>query len=132
LSWRHRHCFPGRRKIHVAVGSDVADPAHAVDVKYDEVRSAGGGDGGRRVNFKLRAGSRKGFADKSTHLALDQIEHHTTHALVGIVNMFGNLDAAVLADGQDAVVIQESLRAGLLVRLDHILEQHSILGLDRD
>jgi hypothetical protein len=116
----------------MAVGSDVADPTHAVDVKDDEVRSACGGDGGRRVNFKLGAGSRKGFADKSTHLALDQIEHHTTHALIGIINMFGDFDSAMLADGQYAVVIQESLRAGLFVRLDYVLEQHSILELDRD
>ena len=116
----------------MAMGSDIADPAHAVDVKYDEVRSAGGGHSGRRMNFELGTGSRKGFADKSAHLALDQIEHHATDTLVGIVNMFGDFDPAMFADGQDAVVIQERLRARLFVRLDHVLEQHSILLLDRD
>lgn len=116
----------------MAMGSDVADPAHTVDVKDDEVCSAGGGHSGRRMNFKLGAGSRKGFADKSTHLALDQIEHHAADTLVGIVNMFGDFDPAMLANGQDAVVVQKRLRARLLVRLDHVLEQHSILELDRN
>ncbi len=44
--------------------------------------------------------------------------------------MLGNLDAAVLADGQDAVVIQQRLAARFLVRLDHILKEHPILNLD--
>jgi len=44
--------------------------------------------------------------------------------------MLGNLDAAVFADGQDAVVIQQRLAARFLVRLDHILKEHPILNLD--
>ncbi len=116
----------------MAMGSDVADPAHAVDVKHDEVGSAGGGHGGRRMDFEFGARSCKSLADKGAHLALDQIEHHAAHAFIGVVYMLGNFHPAVLADGQDAVVVQEGLRAGFLISLDHILKQHAILKLDRD
>ena len=46
--------------------------------------------------------------------------------------MLGNFNPAVFADGQDAVIIQESLRAGLFIRLDHVLEQHPFLNLGRN
>ena len=114
------------------VRTDIGDSAHAVDVEHDEVGSAGGGDGGRRVDFEFGAGSSKGLADQGAHLALDQVDHYAAQALVGIVNMLGDLDTAVLADGQDTVVIQERLAARLLVRFDHIFEEHPVLDLCRD
>jgi len=46
--------------------------------------------------------------------------------------MLGDFDAGVLADGQDAVVIQQRLGAGLLVRFDDILEQHAVLDFYRN
>ena len=112
--------------------TDIGDTTHAVDVKHDEVGSAGGGHGGRRMNFEFGAGSGKSLADKGANLALDQVDHHTAQTLVGVVNVFGDLDAAMLADGQDAVVIQERFAARLLVRLDYILEKHPVLDLCRD
>ncbi|MGH7260231.1 MAG: hypothetical protein ACREI9_06075 [Nitrospiraceae bacterium] len=46
--------------------------------------------------------------------------------------MLGNLDAAVLSDSQNAVVIQQGFRAGLFLRFDDIFEQHPVLELDRN
>jgi hypothetical protein len=116
----------------VTVRADIGNSADAVDVKYDKVGSAGGGHGGRRVDFELGAGSGKGLSDKGAHLALDQIEHHAAQTLVGVVNMLGDLDAAMFADGQDAVVVQQRLAARLLVGFDDILEEHSALNLGRN
>jgi hypothetical protein len=127
MARRNGHRFPAGRKVHVAVRADIGDPAHSVDVKHDKIGSTGGGDRSRRVNFKLGTGSREGLAHQRAHLALDQIEHHAAHAFVGIVDMLRDLDAAVLADRQDAVVVQQRLGAGFLVRFDDILEQHAFL-----
>jgi hypothetical protein len=84
------------------------------------------------MDFELGTGPREDFADKRAHLSLDQVQHDAAHAFVGIVNMFGDLDSAVLANGQDAVIVQQGLGAGLLVRLDDVLEQHPVLNLGRD
>jgi hypothetical protein len=116
----------------MTMGADVGDPTHTVDVKHDEVGPAGGGHGGRGVDFELGSGSGEGLPDESPHLALDQIDHDTAQALVGVVNVLGDLDPAVLADGQDTVVIQQGLAAGLLVGFDDILEEDPLLDLRRD
>lgn len=116
----------------MAVGPDIADSAHPVDVEHDKVGSAGGGHGGGSVNFKLGTGPGEGLPDEGAKLTLDQIEHHTAHAFVGVVNVLGDLDAAVFADGQDAVVIQQRLAAGLLTGFDHILEENLALDLCGD
>jgi len=125
-----RHRAPSRGKIHISVGPDIGNTARAVEVPDDEVGSPRSGYGGRRVNLEFGTGAREGLADKGTYLTLDQIEHHATDALIGIVNMLGHLDAAVLADGQNAVIVQERFGTRFLVRLDHILEQHAVLDLD--
>jgi hypothetical protein len=116
----------------MAVRADIGDPAHTVDVKYDKICTPCSGDGGRRVDFKLGAGAGKSLADKRAHLARDEVQHHAAHALGGIVDVLGDFDAAVLADGQNAVVVQQRLGAGLLFRLDDILEEHPVLNPGRD
>ncbi|OGW67650.1 MAG: hypothetical protein A3H49_02880 [Nitrospirae bacterium RIFCSPLOWO2_02_FULL_62_14] len=116
----------------MAVRPDIGDSAHPVDMEHDEIRSPGGSHSGRRVNFKLGAGSRKGLADEGTYPALDQVEHDAADALVGVVDMLGDFDTAMFADGQDAVVIQQRFGAGLLVRFDDILEQHAVLDFCRN
>jgi hypothetical protein len=127
MARRHIHLDPAGRKIHMPVRADIGNAADAVGMPDDEIGAARGRDGGRRMDLEFGPGPGERLADQRAHLALDEIEHHAAHALLGIVDVFGNLDAAVLADRQDAVVVEQRLGAGGLVRLDHVLEQDAFL-----
>jgi hypothetical protein len=78
------------------------------------------------MDFKLRSGTLKDFSHQSPHLALHEVDDHAAHAAVGIVNVLGDLHAAVLPDGQDAVVVEQGLGSRFLLRLDEIPEEDGV------
>jgi len=51
--------------------------------------------------------------------------------LIRVIDVLGDFHLAVFPNGQDAVVVEERLGAGFVLRFDHVLKEHGILEFDR-
>ena len=83
------------------------------------------------MHLELGPQSCKELAHQRSRLALDHPQHRAPLVVGRIVDILADLHPAVLAHRQDTVIVKQRLRTGVRLRLDHVLEIHTLPQLHR-
>src|SRR3954464_2589354 len=125
----HRHS--AGRKINAPLLTNVDDAGLSVFDPYGEIGSPRCRDSRRCMDLEFRSIRLEHLAHQSPHLTLHEFHDRQPDILFRVVDILVDLHPTVFPDGEHAVILKKGSCARIVFGLNHILEEHLVLELDR-
>src|SRR6185295_1767850 len=119
------------RKINAPLLTNVDDAGLSIFDPYGEIGSPRRRDSRWCMDFEFRSIRLEQLAHQSPHLALHELHNCQSDILFRVVDILVDLYSAVFPDSEHAVILKQRSCARIGFGLDHILEEHLVLELDR-